>query len=147
MPKLKLPYGQDAGHCYDRLTQQGQLLYQKGIADIRLAMESNNSFEQRLRKVLRLHAMTLQAAETEETSDEEHVYSCCLYDMLESMYNAEAERIIVSAGSYMEKRKNLDDLRASIARLPFGSVAYRNGTRPRLEKTVFQCIRSLEGKL
>jgi hypothetical protein len=81
MPKLKLPYGQDAGHCYDRLTQQGQLLYQKGIADIRLAMESKNSFEQRLRKVLRLHAMTLQAAETEETSDEEDVYLCCLYDM------------------------------------------------------------------
>jgi hypothetical protein len=149
MPKLKLPYGQDAGHCYDRLAQ-GQPLYQKGIADIRLAMESNNSFEQRLRKVLRLHAMNLQAAESQEASDswnEEDVYLCCLYDMLESMYNAEAERIAVSAGVYMEKRKNLDDVRASIARLPFGSVEYRNSTRPRLEKAVFQRIRSLEGKL
>jgi hypothetical protein len=149
MPKLKLPYEQDAGHCYDHLAQ-GVPLYQKGIADIRLAMESNNSFEQRLRKVLRLHAMNLQAVETEESSDssnEEDVYLCCLYDMLESMYNAEAERITVGAGAYQEKRKNLDDLRASIARLPFGNREYRNHTRPRLEKAVLQRIKKLEGTL
>jgi hypothetical protein len=149
MPKLKIPYGQNAGDCYDRLAQTLPL-YQKGITDIRLAMESNNSFEQRLRKVLRLHAMILQAAETDETSDspnEEDVYLCCLYDMLESMYNAEAERIAVGAGAYQEKRKNLDDLRASIARLPFGSPEYRNSTRPSLEKAVFQRIKNLEGRL
>jgi hypothetical protein len=149
MPKLKLPYGQDASHCYDRLAQ-GLPHYQKGIADIRFAMESNNSFEQRLRKVLRLHAMNLQAAEIEESSDswsEEDVYLCCLYDMLESMYNVEAERIAAAAGGYQEKRKNLNDLRATIARLPFGSIEYRNNTRPRLEKAVFQRIKNLEGRL
>ncbi len=150
MPKLKIPYSErETGYCYDRLGQTLNV-YQKGIADIRLAMESNNSFEQRLRKVLRLHAMSLQAVEPEETSDswnEEDVYLCCLYDMLESMYNAEAERIASGAVSYEEKRKNLDDLKISIARLPFGSSQYRNNIRPRLERAVLERSKSLEGKL
>ena len=148
MPKLKIPYGQEAGHCYERLAQTLPLC-QKGIADIRLAMESNNTFEERLRKVLRLHAMNLQAAETEESTDswnEEDVYLCCLYDMLESMYNAEAERIAAGAGAYQEKRKNLEDLRSSIARLPFGSSEYRNRVRPRLERVVWERINNLEGR-
>ena len=148
MPKLKLPYTQDAGYCYDRLAL-GLPLYQKGVADIRFAMESNNSFEQRMRKVLRLHAMNLQAAETEESSDSwnEDVYLCCLYDMLDSMYNAEAERIAVAAGGHGEKLRNLEELKASIARLPFGSPEYRNNIRPRLERAVFKRIQSIEGRL
>ncbi|MCI0412821.1 hypothetical protein L0222_08485 [bacterium] len=150
MPKLRIPYREQAtAHCYDRLVQTLSL-YQKGIADIRLAMESNNSFGERLRKVLRLHAMNLQATDPEESSDswnDEDVYLCCLYDMLEAMYNAEAERIAGAAGSHHDKRKNLDDLRASIARLPFGSSQYRNSIRPRLEKSVWERMRNVERSL
>ena len=149
MPKLKIPYSELTGYCYDRLAQT-QSVYQKGIADIRLAMESNNSFEERLRKVLRLHAMSLQAVEPEETPEslnEEEVYLCCLYDMLESMYNAEAERIAGGAVSYEVKKKNLDDLKVSIARLPFGNPQYRNNIRPRLERAVSERSKNLEGRL
>ena len=88
MAKLKIPYSPDeVGECYRRL---GQLLpvYQKGISDIRAKMESNQPFDQRLKAGLKIHARVLRESAKQETQhswNEEDVYLCCLYDMLESM--------------------------------------------------------------
>jgi hypothetical protein len=139
MTKLKIPFSEtDVKHCLDRL-KETLPIYQKGIADIRTAMESNNLFEERFRKVLRLHAALLQAAQNEESPqswNEEDVYLCVLYDMFQAMYAAEADRIAGAAGSSQEKARNLHLLSGTIARLPFGDQQYIARVRPRLQKIV-----------
>jgi hypothetical protein len=139
MTKLKIPYGgAEVDHCFDRL-KETLPVYQKGIADIRSAMESNNLFEERLRKVLRLHAALLQAAQNEESPqswNEEDVYLCVLYDMFEAMYASEADRIAAGSGLPQQKASNLYSLSGTIARLPFGSPQYVSTIRPRLQKIV-----------
>ena len=74
--------------------------------------------------------------ETQHSWNEEDVYLCCLYDMLESMYAAEATRIATGTDDAKEKRKNLAQLSATIPKLPFGSPQYQEGIRPRLERAV-----------
>ena len=139
MTKLKIPYGgAEVDHCFDRL-KETLPVYQKGIADIRSAMESNNLFEERLRKVLRLHAALLQAAQDKESPqpwNEEDIYLCVLYDMFQAMYAAEADRIASGAGLAQQKASNLYTLSNTIARLPFGSPQYVSTIRPRLQKIV-----------
>lgn len=139
MTKLKIPYNAgEVSHCYDRITELLPV-YQKGLTDIRQAMESNNTFEERLRKVLRLHAAILKDAQSEESPhswNEEDIYLCVLYDKFEAMYAHEATRIALGSGTSEEKRKNLDALAATIARLPFGSPQYSYSIRPRLQKAV-----------
>ena len=139
MTKLKIPYGgAEVDHCFDRL-KETLPIYQKGVSDIRAAMESNNLFEERLRKVLRLHAALLQAAENEESPqnwNEEDVYSCVLYDMFQAMYAAEADRIAAGSGLPQQKASNLYSLSNTIGRLPFGSPLYVSTIRPRLQKIV-----------
>jgi hypothetical protein len=147
MTKLKIPFkAKEVGHCYDRL-KQTLPVYQDGIAEIRNEMESNHPFEQRLQNVLTLHASNLQAAQTRESAhtwNEEDIYLCCLYDMLEAMYANEAEQIAGGSGTLDEKRKNLSHLAESITRLPFGSPQYRTAIRPRLENAIAQVSRQLE---
>jgi hypothetical protein len=139
MAKLKIPYSPDeVGECYRRLDQMLPV-YQKGISDIRAKMESNQLFDQRLRTVLKIHARVLHESANQETQhswNEEDVYLCCLYDMLESMYAAEAARIATGTDDAKEKRKNLVQLSATIPKLPFGSPQYQEGIRPRLERAV-----------
>lgn len=149
MTKLKIPYSaKEVGHCYDRL-KQTLPVYQKGISDIRSEMESNNSFEQRLQKVLDVHAGILKAAQTQESPhswEEPDVYLCVLYDMLEAMYVSEADGIVAKAGALPEKRKNLDALVTSIPKLPFGSPQYQSAIRPRLEQAVSNASKKLEAQ-
>jgi hypothetical protein len=139
MNNLKIPHNPgEAGVCYKRL-KEALPVYQKGIADIQLEMNSKSPFDLRLRKVLRLHARTLQEALDQETSsswNEEEVYLCCLYDMLEAFYIFEADRIAHSAGSSDEIRRSLNELFASIPKLPFGSSHYQSIIRPRLERAI-----------
>jgi hypothetical protein len=139
MNELKIPYSpKEVGHCYDRL-KQTMPVYQNGISAIRSEIESQNSFDQRLKKVLSLLNSTVQEGQTRESSNswnEDDVFRCCFYDMLEAMYAAEAERITSEQGTSADKMKNLDALAASIAKLPFGSPQYESGIRPRLEKAV-----------
>ena len=139
MNELKIPYSpKEVGHCYDRL-KQTMPVYQNGISAIRSEMESQNSFDLRLKKVLSLLNNAVQEGQTQESTNswnEDDVFRCCFYDMLEAMYAAEAERITSGQGTSAEKMKNLDALAASIAKLPFGSPQYDSGIRPRLEKAV-----------
>jgi len=139
MTKLKIPFNEaEVDHCYNRL-KETLPVYQKGVTDIRSTMESNNLFDERLRKALRLHAALLQAAQNEESPqswNEEDVYLCVLYDMFQAMYAAEADRISNGAGSPREKAANLYTLGGTIARLPFGSPQYVSTIRPRLQKIV-----------
>jgi hypothetical protein len=147
MTRLKIPFsGAEVEHCFDRL-KETLPVYQKGIADIRTAMESNNLFEERLRKVLRLHAALLQAAQDEESPqpwNEEDVYLCVLYDMFQAMYAAEADRIAGAAGLPQEKARNLYSLSGTIARLPFGSPQYIATIRPRLQRIVSETAKRFD---
>jgi hypothetical protein len=139
MMKLKIPYSpSEVGECYRRLDQTLPV-FQKGISDIRDAMESTEPFDRRLRKVLKLHERVLRESAKQETQhswNEEDVYLCCLYDMLESAYAGEADRIAKGTGDPAEKRKSLSQISATIPKLPFGSPQYREGIRPRLERAV-----------
>lgn len=146
MMTLTIPYNEkDVGHCYERL-KQTLPVYQEGISGIRLVMESNRPFAARLQKVLKAHEAVLKSAQTQlspHSWNEDDFYLCCLYDMLEAMYAAEAARIAAGSGSDEEKRKELAALASSIDKLPFGSPQFREGIRPRLEKAV---TNQLEGK-
>ena len=139
MTKLKIPYSpSEVGECYQRLEQMLPV-FQKGISDIRTTMESNDTFDHRLRKVLQLHARVLRESteqESEHSWNEEDFYLCCLYDMLEAMYFAEAKRIAVGTGNTIERKERLAQLSATIPKLPFGSPQYWEGIRPRLERAV-----------
>lgn len=146
MMTLTIPYNQkDVGHCYERL-KQTLPVYQEGISAIRLVMESNKPFSARLQKVVKANAAVLKSAQTQASPhswNEDDIYLCCLYDMLEAMYAAESARIATGPGSADEKRKQLAALASSIDKLPFGSPQFREGIRPRLEKAVSN---HLEGK-
>lgn len=139
MMTLTIPYNQkDVGHCYERL-KQTLPVYQEGISGIRRVMESNQSFAARLQKVVKANAAVVKSARTQASPhswNEDDIYLCCLYDMLEAMYAAESARIATGPGSAVEKRKQLAALASSIDRLPFGSPQFREGIRPRLEKAV-----------
>jgi hypothetical protein len=139
MNKLKIPYSkQEVGHCYERL-KQTMPVYQEGIADIRSEMESESPFETRLQNVLRRHEAVMKTADPESSPhswNEDDVYFCVLYDMLEAMLAAESEHVAKQESTPDQKRKAFDALGRSIARLPFGSPQYRSSIRPRLEKIV-----------
>jgi hypothetical protein len=77
-----------------------------------------------------------QTQKSPHSWNEDDVFRCCFYDMLEAMYAAEAGKIATGQGTVAEKRKGLDALGASIAKLPFGSPQYDSSIRPRLEKAV-----------
>jgi hypothetical protein len=139
MTKLKIPYSpSEVGECYRRL-EQTLPVFQKGISDIRTRMESNQIFDERLRAVLKIHARVLRESTNQESQhswNEEDIYLCCLYDMLESMYAAEANRIASGTGAAEERRKSLRQLSSTIPKLPFGSPQYSEGIRPRFERAV-----------
>jgi hypothetical protein len=143
MTKLKIPYNpSQVGECYRRL-EQTLPVFQKGISGIRAAMESNQKFDARLRKALQLHARVLRESADQETPhswNEEDVYLCCLYDMLESMYAAEANRIASGNDPAEERKKGLAQLSETISKLPFGSPQYQEGIRPRLERAVSNAL-------
>ena len=139
MTKLKIPFHEiESSSCYERISETLPV-YRKCISDIRVAMESNNLFEERLRKILRLHGSLLKDAQNEESSqtwNEEDVYLCVLYDMFEAMYTAEADRIVAGSGISQQKARSLYDLGNTIARLPFGSTHYLSTVRPKLQKII-----------
>ena len=139
MTKLKIPYSpSEVGECYTRL-EQTLPVFQKGLYDIRARMESNQIFEERLRAVLKIHARVLRESanqESQQSWNEEDIYLCCLYDMLESMYAAEANRIASGTGAAEERKKSLTQLSSTIPKLPFGSPQYREGIRPRFERAI-----------
>lgn len=143
---IQIPFSpKEVGHCYERL-QKADEVYRETIEEIRQVMVSTAPFEERLSECLRSHNEMLE--ETHQNLDsefpEEDIYLCCLYDMLEAMYAAEAKSI---AGSELEKQARLDQLDAlqqSIRQLPFGSPQFREGIRPRLERQVRQVEEELE---
>ncbi|MEW6364888.1 MAG: hypothetical protein AB1714_09640 [Acidobacteriota bacterium] len=133
---MKLPFEPDAKRCHEDL-KQTNAAYQQGFAALRALADSDSPFDERLHRFMKSHEATLAAAQTQpqrQTWVEEDVYLCCVWDLLQSMFAAEAQSIAGSSRTVAEKRGALDELSKRVDKLPFGSPLWRDGPRARIQK-------------
>jgi hypothetical protein len=144
--KLQIPYRpKELSHCYERMPQTRKFL-QDGLSQARSILESEEPFQKRLDEAMKINQETLQRATVEppvQTWLEQDVYLCCLYDMLEAAFAAEADRIIATKADASKKKEDLQALLKSIEGLGPGSPQYRSGIKPRLVKTVQNALKKI----
>lgn len=138
--KLKIPYQPDTGQCYERLGQSNKE-FRDGFESLKTIAASSDAFADRLDKILKSHeeiSRKGKALPPLQPWREENAYVCCVYDLLESVFAAEEENILISSAESKDKRNKLNQMFKTLNKVDFGNPQWNGRIKPRIEEELKQ---------